>query len=80
MVGTRSGGLKTAATNKAKYGEDYYRKMGQKGGRVSSNGGFASMKVGADGLTGPERARIKGAIGGHISKRTNKAKNEENQK
>lgn len=69
MVGTRSGGLKTAATNKAKYGEDYYRKMGQKGGKASSNGGFASMKVGADGLTGFERARIKGAIGGRISRR-----------
>ena len=27
MPGTRAGGLKTAQTNKAKYGEDYYKKM-----------------------------------------------------
>ena len=32
-------------------------------------GGFASEKVGKDGLTGRERARKYGAIGGHISKR-----------
>lgn len=32
-------------------------------------GGFASMKVGDDGLTGFERARIAGEKGGRISKR-----------
>lgn len=33
------------------------------------SGGFACLEKGADGLTGPERARISGAKGGRISKR-----------
>ena len=43
MAGTKAGGLKTAATNKARYGEDYYRKLGQLGGRNGHTGGFATM-------------------------------------
>ena len=33
MAGTIEGGKKAAATNIAKYGKDFYKKMGQKGGR-----------------------------------------------
>ena len=69
MSGTIKGGYKTSATNKEKYGKDYYANIGRKGGKKSRTGGFASHKVGRDGLTGVQRAKIAGAKGGHISKR-----------
>lgn len=70
MSGTRTGGIKAAATNRAKYGADFYRSIGRTGGVVSSTGGFASDVIGEDGLSGRERARIAGSIGGQKSKRT----------
>ena len=33
MPGTRAGGLKAAATNKIKYGDNFYRNIGRIGGR-----------------------------------------------
>lgn len=69
MTGTKEGGIKAAITNKLKYGDDFYRRQGAKGGRVGHTGGFASELVGVDGLTGRERARIAGEKGGKISKR-----------
>lgn len=69
MPGTVSGGLKAAATNKAKYGREFYVNIGRKGGRNGHTGGFASEEPGKDGLTGPERAKIAGAKGGVISRR-----------
>lgn len=60
MAGTKAGGIKAAATNKAKYGEDFYRVLGSKGGRNGHTGGFAAN---------PQLARIAGSIGGKISKR-----------
>lgn len=69
MVGTRAGGLKAAKTNKEKYGDKFYGIIGRKGGHNGHTGGFQSEKVGADGLTGRERAKIAGAKGGRISKR-----------
>lgn len=69
MTGTVSGGKKAALTNIRKYGKDFYREMGRKGGQKSTTGGFASNKVGNDGLTGFQRARIAGAKGGRISRR-----------
>jgi len=69
MAGTMIGGVKTAETNKKKYGSDYYRNIGKLGGTKSRGGGFASNKVGEDGLTGIERARIAGAKGGKISRK-----------
>lgn len=69
MSGTREGGLKTAATNKARHGENYYGLIGHLGGRISKTGGFASNKVGADGLTGKQRAMVAGVVGGSKSKR-----------
>ena len=69
MPGTKTGGLKAAETNKKKYGEDFYKRIGAKGGEISRGGGFASQEVGADGLTGQERARIAGSKGGVKSKR-----------
>ena len=73
MAGTKAGAKKAAATIKEKYGEDFYRKLGRKGGQNGRGefytGGFACLERGSDGLTGPERARILGAKWGRISKR-----------
>ena len=69
MAGTVSGGKKAAQKNIKLHGKDFYREIGRKGGKRSTNGGFASQKVGKDGLTGAERAKIAGAKGGRISKR-----------
>lgn len=69
MAGTKLGGMKAAETNKQKYGDGFYARIGRKGGRAGRTGGFASMAVGPDGLTGRERARIAGGKGGKISKR-----------
>lgn len=60
MAGTKAGGMKAAATNKLKYGADFYAKIGQKGGRNGRTGGFAANR---------ELARIAGAKGGRLSRR-----------
>lgn len=72
MAGTQVGGKRAAEKNKLNYGEDFYAKIGAIGGRKGKTGGFASEKKGPDGLTGRERARIAGAKGGRISRRTKK--------
>ena len=69
MAGTVSGGKKAAQKNISLHGKDFYRIIGRKGGKRSSTGGFASQKVGKDGLTGAERAAIAGKKGGSRSKR-----------
>ena len=69
MVQTKEGGRKTAQTIKEKWGSDFYREIGRKGGKNGHTGGFASDVIGRDGLTGKERARIAGKKGGTISKR-----------
>lgn len=60
MAGTKAGGKKAAQTNMAKYGEDFYSRLGRKGGRNGHTGGFASN---------PELAREAGRKGGRISRR-----------
>ena len=69
MSGTKAGGLKAAAMNKLRHGEGFYARIGKKGGQNGHTGGFCSDKVGKDGLTGYERAKIAGAKGGSISRR-----------
>lgn len=69
MAGSKIGGLRAAATNKRLYGANFYIVQGAKGGRAGRGGGFASTNVGSDGLTGQERARIVGQIGGQRSRR-----------
>ena len=66
MAGTKQGGLKAAATNREKYGKDFYAKIGQKGGRVGCTGGCAAT---------PALAKIAGAKGGRISRRGPAKKN-----
>ena len=60
MAGTISGGKLAAKTNKEKYGEDFYKLMGQMGGKAKVPKGFAKN---------PDLARLAGAKGGKISKR-----------
>lgn len=67
MAGTKAGGEKAAAANKAKHGADFYARIGAKGGRNGNTGGFAANR---------ELARIAGAKGGRISRRR-KASEEE---
>ncbi len=64
MAGTKTGGKSAAATNKAKYGADFYAKIGAKGGKVGRTGGFFANR---------ELARVAGAKGGRISRRSKKA-------
>lgn len=60
MAGTKIGGKKASTTNREKYGSDFYREIGRKGGRNGHTGGFAAN---------PELARIAGAKGGRLSRR-----------
>ena len=61
MAGTKAGGQKAAATNIERHGKDFYREIGAMGGSNGHTGGFAAN---------PELAKIAGAKGGRISKRT----------
>jgi general stress protein YciG len=63
MAGTKAGGMKAAATNKAKYGKDFYSKIGATGGKLGRTGGFYANR---------DLARLAGAKGGRISRRTAK--------
>jgi uncharacterized protein len=63
MAGTVAGGKAAATAIKAKYGNDWYSKIGQQGGRKGRTGGFYANR---------ELARIAGAKGGRISRRTKK--------
>jgi hypothetical protein len=69
MAGTKAGGKAAAETNRKKYGSDFYAKIGAKGGQNGKTGGFAA------GEEGRKRARVYGAIGGRISRRTKKSEN-----
>jgi general stress protein YciG len=64
MAGTKTGGKSAAATNKAKYGADFYARIGAKGGKKGHTGGFFANR---------DLARSAGAKGGRISRRTKKA-------
>lgn len=60
MSGTKIGGMKAARTNLRKHGNDFYVKIGTKGGQNGHTGGFAAN---------PALARIAGKKGGRISSR-----------
>lgn len=61
MGGTKVGGIKAAITNRARYGEDYYKKLGKKGG--------STMGVMKGFAANPELAKIAGRKGGLTPKR-----------
>ena len=60
MAGTTEGGRVAAKKNKAKYGVDFYAKIGAKGGRKGHTGGFYANR---------DLARKAGAKGGQVSRR-----------
>ena len=63
MSGTIEGGKAAAKTNKERYGADWYAKIGAKGGKKGTTGGFYANR---------ELAREAGRKGGLISKRGKK--------
>jgi general stress protein YciG len=67
MSGTAAGGLKARETNKERYGTDFYKVQGKKGGSTSTKKpkGFAAN---------PERARLAGKKGGAVSRRGSRKK------
>lgn len=70
MAGTKEGGKKASITNKEKHGEDFYKRIGSKGGKSGdhSKRGFASN---------PELAKEAGRKGGKKSRRGKSKKNSE---
>lgn len=65
MAGTKAGGQKAAATNKSKYGKDFYVRIGQMGGQLGRTGGFYADR---------ELASRAGRKGGMTSRRGSKAR------
>ncbi len=65
MAGTKAGGQAAAATNRKKYGADFYARIGASGGKKGRTGGFFANR---------ELAREAGRKGGRISRRTKVAK------
>lgn len=62
MAGTKQGGKKAAAANKKKYGDNFYARIGSKGGRKTDViKGFAAMS--------PEERSAAGRKGGLRSSR-----------
>lgn len=61
MSGTKLGGMKAAATNKLRHGDDFYARIGRRGGQNGHTGGFCSMT--------PEQRAECGRKGGSISRR-----------
>jgi len=60
MAGTKAGGIKAKETNKQKYGDDFYQKIGAIGGKLGTTGGFYADR---------ELARTAGAKGGKRSRK-----------
>lgn len=60
MAGTIEGGKAAAATNKEKYGADFYARIGSKGGKLGHTGGFYQNR---------KLASEAGRKGGTISRR-----------
>jgi general stress protein YciG len=60
MSGTKVGGLKAKTTNLKLHGQDFYQRIGKKGGQNSHVGGFGAN---------PALAIIAGGKGGRISTR-----------
>lgn len=63
MAGTLAGGKKAASTNKQRHGEDFYRNIGRKGGSKSHPDTRPFT-------LNPELAKLAGARGGAISRRS----------
>lgn len=77
MAGTKTGGAKTAITNKSKYGSDFYAKIGSIGGKKSRRGGFYDRRPWYKKMLRAKNphAQQAGKLGGQISKRSKNATN-----
>lgn len=64
MSGTKAGGLKARETNRTKYGEDFYSRIGTEGGSKKVQKGFARMA--------PEKRREAGRKGGQYKPSENR--------
>lgn len=62
---TPEGAKKARETMKAKYGEDYFSRIGKSGGKKSKGGGFAYMKANGQ----EEKIKEAGRKGGERSRR-----------
>lgn len=61
---------------KAKYGEDYFKMLGSRGGRKTNpNKGFGCAAAGENGMTGRDRA----VLAGRNSRKNKTEKEEENE-
>ena len=70
MAGTKAGGQRAAATNKQRYGDGFYARIGAVGGRLGNTGGFKSTMCNCDYLPDEhKKAQCAGAKGGSISRR-----------
>lgn len=65
MAGTKEGGKAARDTNMVRYGKDFYARIGSKGGKIGTTGGFYANR---------ELARTAGAKGGKISRRGSSTK------
>lgn len=63
MSGTKTGGLKLAATIRKNYGPNYWAKIGRMGGLKKVKKGFAKMDT--------EKVSAAGRVGGTKSRRGN---------
>lgn len=79
MAGTKIGGIKCAKKNKELYGEDYYKRIGAKGGKAGHTGGFAANaalaklaghKAGSVSKRGYKLLKVEGEYGYYICKAT----------
>lgn len=79
MAGTVAGGKAAAATNRVRYGADFYSKIGAKGGEKGRTGGFASKNLCENKECSYRRVAVQhrvaecaGSRGGAISRRGKK--------
>lgn len=72
MSGTRAGGLKATAKCKENYGDDFYKRIGAKGGKLGHTGGFAEnhQRAVEAGRKGGAKSTRKGVKNGEGKKRT----------
>lgn len=68
MSGTITGGKQAAQTNKERYGEDWYKRIGAIGGKKGTTGGFAYAKLNYS-EDDPRHPKNAGTKGVKISKR-----------
>ena len=73
MAQTKAGGAKTAATNKERYGEDFYQRIGKLSNASWEKNGRKPRGFAAN----PELASAAGIIGGRKSRRRSKNQGQE---